>query len=271
MSTNIIAVVTGANRGIGEAICRSLASTIQEPFVLYATTRNGLDLGIQPSSKKTLIKYPKLDTCDSASIRNLADSIKEDHGGLDVLINNAGVNLDTEYSPANAKKTLDINYRASLEMCQAFIPVMRRTGRIVNLSSVASYLDPYSKEIQERFRTARSLQDLEDLIADYEKCLNNGTENENGWQRRAYGISKAAMNSFSAVLARENPGLLINACCPGWIMTDMGRQVGSPTKTTADGIKIPIRLGFKDIGGVTGRYWANPSVSDSGEGRVMEW
>lgn len=45
---------------------------------------------------------------------------------------------------------------------------MRRTGRIVNLSSVASYLDPYSKEIQERFRTARSLQDLEDLIADYE-------------------------------------------------------------------------------------------------------
>lgn len=84
--------------------------------MLYATTRNGLDLGIQPSSKKMLIKYPKLDIRDPASIRNLADSIKEDHGGLDVLINNAAVHLDLEYSPANVKKTLDINYRASLEV-----------------------------------------------------------------------------------------------------------------------------------------------------------
>lgn len=53
-------------------------------------------------------------------------------------------------------------------MCQTFIPIMRSTGRIVNVSSVASVLDPYSNEIQERFRTARNLQNLEDLIADYE-------------------------------------------------------------------------------------------------------
>lgn len=53
-------------------------------------------------------------------------------------------------------------------MCQTFIPIMRSTGRIVNVSSVASVLDPYSNEIQERFRTARNLQNLEDLVADYE-------------------------------------------------------------------------------------------------------
>lgn len=63
-----------------------------------------------------LIKYPKLDICDSESIRSLAASIKEDHGSLDVLINNAGVHLDTEYSVPNVKLTLDINYRASLEV-----------------------------------------------------------------------------------------------------------------------------------------------------------
>lgn len=70
----------------------------------------------------------------------------------------------------------------------------------------------------------------------------------------------------------------------------MGRQVGSPTKTTGkkllywktcfsvfdgellvDGIKIPVRLGFKDIDGITGKFWANPGVSDTGEGRVMNW
>ena len=63
-----------------------------------------------------LIKYPKLDLCDSASIRSLAASIKEDHGSLDVLINNAGIHLDPKYSVANVKLTLDTNYRASLEV-----------------------------------------------------------------------------------------------------------------------------------------------------------
>lgn len=53
-------------------------------------------------------------------------------------------------------------------MCRVFIPLMSRTGRIVNISSIGSILEIYSKEIQERFRTARSLQDLEDLVADYE-------------------------------------------------------------------------------------------------------
>ena len=84
--------------------------------MLYATSRKGLDLGIQPSSKEMRIKYPKVDIGDSASIRSLADSIKEDHGGLDVLINNAAVFLEDEYSRANVKQTLDVNYRASLEV-----------------------------------------------------------------------------------------------------------------------------------------------------------
>ncbi|MCJ1462656.1 hypothetical protein MMC07_001259 [Pseudocyphellaria aurata] len=270
MSTTMIAVVTGANRGIGEAICRSLASAVQGPFVLYATSRKGLDLGIQPFSKETLIKYPKLEICDSASIKSLADSIRKDYGALDVLINNAGICLDGN-SSAEIKQTLDVNYRATLEMCQLFIPLLKRTGRIVNVSSISSTLDQFGEKIQERFRTTRSLQDLEDLIANYEKCEDDGTAHENGWRARAYGVSKAAMNSFSAVLARENPGLLINSCCPGWVLTDMGSRVGTPTKTAADGAKIPIRLGFKDIDGITGKYWANPSISDSDEGRVMEW
>lgn len=83
--------------------------------MLYATSRKGLDLGIQPSSKETLIKYRKLEICDSASIRSLADSIKTDHGALDVLINNAGIYLDKN-SPAEVKQTLDVNFRASLEV-----------------------------------------------------------------------------------------------------------------------------------------------------------
>lgn len=59
-----------------------------------------------------------------------------------------------------------------------------------------------------------------------------GTESQNGWPRSPYGVSKAAVNAFTAILARQNPGLLINACCPGWVLTDMGRLVGpNPPKS----------------------------------------
>ena len=103
------------NRGIGEAICQSLASTIQEPFVLYAASRKGVDLGIKTSST-IQIKYPKLDISDLDSIQNLVDVVKSEHNGLDVLINNAGVNLDDNYSPENVKITLDTNYRGTLHV-----------------------------------------------------------------------------------------------------------------------------------------------------------
>ena len=58
-------------------------------------------------------------------------------------------------------------------------------------------------------------------------CANNGTERQHGWPQQAYSVSKACINALTAVLARENPGLVINACCPGWVSTDMGKMVGS--------------------------------------------
>lgn len=78
---------------------------------------------MEPRSSTTQIKYPKLDIADPASIQSLAKSIKNDHAGLDVLINNAGVNLDDEYSPANVKKTLNTNYQGTLNV-NAATPVL---------------------------------------------------------------------------------------------------------------------------------------------------
>ena len=73
-------------------------------------------MSLKPCSSTTQIKYPKLDIADPASVQSLANAIKNDHAGLDVLVNNAGVNLDDEYSPANVKKTLDTNYRGTLNV-----------------------------------------------------------------------------------------------------------------------------------------------------------
>ncbi|KAL8714948.1 MAG: hypothetical protein Q9225_006489 [Loekoesia sp. 1 TL-2023] len=191
MSSPIIAIVTGANRGIGEGICQVLAGSVQEPMVLYAASRKGQDLGLKPASSKIQLRFPKLDIADRDSIRNFAKAIQADHAKIDVLINNAGVNLDQEYSPENVKTTLDTNYRGTLnvsvskasssarestngqEMCQTFIPLLSKNGRIVNVSSTGSSLNGYSPEIQARFRSSKmTLGDLEQMMNEYQVTPN---------------------------------------------------------------------------------------------------
>ena len=83
-------------------------------MVLYAASRKGVNFGIKAASNDMQIKYPKLDITDPASIDSLATTIRKEHGGCDVLINNAGINADDQYSPSNVKLTLDTNYRGTL-------------------------------------------------------------------------------------------------------------------------------------------------------------
>ena len=72
-----------------------------------------------------------------------------------------------------------------------------------------------------------TLDDLEKMMAEYQQCADNGTERQNGWPSQSYAVSKAAMNAMTATLARDNPGLVINSCCPGWVATDMGKMINS--------------------------------------------
>ncbi|KAI4208456.1 MAG: hypothetical protein LQ348_000118 [Seirophora lacunosa] len=206
------------------------------------------------------LKYPKLDIADPDSIQRFAKSVEAEHASVDVLINNAGVNLDMQYSPVNVKTTLDTNYRGTLNMCKAFIPMMSKTGRVVNVSSTGSSLSGYSKEIQDRFRSpTMTLNDLEQMMTEYQVrslrlslCLqyaliirqeaaNVGTESREGWKSQAYSVSKAAQNAMTAILARDNPGLIINACCPGWIDTKMGNLMGRPPKSPG-GSKAAVKM-----------------------------
>lgn len=80
-----------------------------------------MDLGIR-SSEDAQIRYPKLDIGDPESIKSLANSIQNEHEQLDVLINNAGVNYENEYSPRSVESTLKINYSGSLQA--SFLPIM---------------------------------------------------------------------------------------------------------------------------------------------------
>ncbi|KAI7565066.1 hypothetical protein KC317_g6622, partial [Hortaea werneckii] len=266
---NVLVSEEEQNRGIGQAICKLILSRPDvTPLKLFAASRKGEDIGFSsPADPEREVLYPKLDVSSRESITALADEVERE-GLVDVLINNAGVNLDARYGYENARTTLDVNYRGVREMCHAFLPIMAKNGRIVNMSSVGSSLKPYSEAMRQRFRDPKaSQQDLDQLAEDFlppvetnpsikktQKSVQLSTENKSGFgpPQRSYSISKSLVNALTALLARENPKLAINCCCPGWIATDMGRLVGSgnlsPPKTPEQGAAIPVRLGFGDIG-----------------------
>lgn len=103
------------NRGIGLAICQTLAATISTPLVLYAVSRTGANLGIRPSSAAVSVEYGKISLTDGASITALAARVEQEQGACDVLINNAGLyHYATDLTDAQRTEIVDVNYRGTL-------------------------------------------------------------------------------------------------------------------------------------------------------------
>lgn len=273
MTGKMLIVVTGANRGIGYAICEKILSQPSTgDLVLYATSRNGVNLALRTESSQQVV-YRSLDIDSNESIKGLVTELKNAGTPLDVLINNAGVNIDDNFSYANASKTMNTNYRGTLAICEALLPLMQHPGsRIVNLSSTGSNLRSFSKPLQQRFRSITNLRDLESLMRMYEEAVKEGKDVEAGFPaQRSYSVSKAAINVLTKVLAQENQGIMINCCCPGWVSTDMGNQVGRAPKTPEEGARIPVKLAFGDISNISGSYWSNDSVTSTEDGKVQDW
>lgn len=231
------------------------------------------------------IKWCTLDITSKKSIIDFASLVQDQcPDGVDVLINNAGVNLDTtnDHGIESARQTIQTNYDGTASMMQTFMPLMRhpalpalRVSRIVNVSSVGSKLSAIpSNALRKAIRNAGSMQDVQALRTSYLASVttDNANSANTGWPStgKSYCVSKALINAATQVLAAGNPKLLINACCPGWCQTDMGSLVGPPSKSAADGARIPLKLAFGPVE-VSGRYWENASVHDTGDGRVAEW
>jgi carbonyl reductase 1 len=119
------------NRGIGKAICQLILSRRDASQVnLLATSRQGRDLELDSN-----VSYPKLEIDDSQSIKALADDVAKQASKVDILINNAGTYLDASYSPENAKKTLDVNYRGTLKVCVFLKPLTSRMLLVCRLQN----------------------------------------------------------------------------------------------------------------------------------------
>lgn len=206
-----LALVTGANRGIGLEICKQLAQLGLTVLLTARDFTKGIMATKQLREDKKLdnILFYQLDVSNKSDIQRIAFEVEQEFGRLDILINNAAILYDTGQNTITVdldivNKALITNLYGPWLLCQAFIPIMKsnRYGRIVNVSSGAGSLH----------------------------YMEGGTP--------AYGISKVALNALTRKLAAElrGTGILVNSVDPGWVKTDMGGHGGRPVEDGAKGI-----------------------------------
>jgi len=199
MTETRVALVSGANRGIGLEIARGLA---RQGLLVVMGSRE-LGAGVEASepmqAEGLIVSAVGLDVTDQASVDHAVGEAVRLYGRLDVLVNNAGVLLDGDSSgvsnvasvpPDLVRATYEVNVIGAVRMMQAALPIMRMQeyGRIVNVSSTAGQLA------------------------------------QMGAKYPAYRMSKAALNALTRTAAAEvgDGPIKINAMHPGWVRTDMG-------------------------------------------------
>ena len=190
-----VALVTGANRGLGLEISRQLldkgAIVVLAGRDLAALDEAAAHLGVDEQGAMTV----RLDVTDTASITSARRDVLQRFGRVDILINNAAILVAEdgdalEISTDDYRRSFGTNVFGVIDVCRAFVPDMARAGygRVVNVSSGAGQLAAMTTYAP------------------------------------AYSMSKTALNAFTRLLAHEyqSDGVLVNAVDPGWVRTDMG-------------------------------------------------
>lgn len=207
MSTVKIAVVTGANKGIGFAIVRGLCKQFRG--IVYLTSRDverGQKAVSELQNDGLAPKFHQLDVTDPNSVTNFRDYIKEKYGGIDLLINNAAIafkNKATEPVAIQAKETLRVNYFSLVSTCNILFPLLRDGARVVNVSSSSGLLINIPSEELRRKLTDPNLtiEELSNLMQQYVDAATEGTQGQK-WGHSSYSVSKVGVNALTKIQQR---------------------------------------------------------------------
>jgi len=235
MTNDLIALITGANRGLGLETARQLG---QQGYRVLLSARNGEKAAAAAATLRSQdidATAVPMNVEDQTSIEDAVREITHRYGRLDVLVNNAGVALDqrgtaaTAVDPEVVLATFKVNTLGPLRVIKAFLPLLEKSpaARIVNVSSGMGQLSHM------------------------------------GQGSPAYRISKTALNAVTKVFANElgERGIKINAVCPGWVRTDMGGPQAS--RSVEEGARGIVWAATLAADGPTGGYFR--------DGQSLEW
>lgn len=221
-----MAIVTGANRGIGLEVSAQLATAGLHVVLGSRNAAAGETAARALAGRGLDVEAHPLDVTDAGSVRALADHVTHSLGGADVLVNNAGLLRDEsgdvlEADVQDFRDCMETNVYGSLRLAQALMPAMiaRGYGRVVNVSSGAGQISTMSSYAP------------------------------------PYSLSKAALNALTRLLASAAEGrdVLVNAVDPGWVRSDMGGP--SAPRSLAKGAETIVWCATLPKGGPSGRFF----------------
>jgi NAD(P)-dependent dehydrogenase (short-subunit alcohol dehydrogenase family) len=238
MTEKKIALVTGANRGIGFETSRQLAQSGIKVLMGARHEKKGAAAGQKLQAAGLDVQVVLLDVTRSDHISLLRDLIDREFGRLDILVNNAGMAHAEDYRTVNStatvsrqalRETFDVNFFGLVELTQALLPLIRKSaaGRIVNVASMLGSLT---------------------LHSDPQAGLDH-------FKPFAYDASKTAVNQFTvhlAALLRDTP-IKVNSVHPGWVRTELGGD--EAPMSVEEGAKTSVALAILDSDGPSGGFF----------------
>ncbi|MDD9271637.1 SDR family oxidoreductase [Paenibacillus sp. GCM10023248] len=245
MSTNTnmlegkVALITGGNRGIGLETARELGKLGATVIIGARSGEKGSDAAETLRAEGIKAESIKLDVTEAEDHQTAYDFIEERYGKLDILINNAGVQLEVDHlvpmnetsrvTPAVLRETFDANFFSLIELTQGLLPLIRKSpaGRIVNLSSVLGSLALHANPDAPIY----------------------------GMKLLAYNTSKTALNSFTLHLAHElgDTAIKVNSAHPGWVKTEIGGKFAQ--LNSSEGSRTSVMLATLPEDGPTGKFY----------------
>jgi NAD(P)-dependent dehydrogenase (short-subunit alcohol dehydrogenase family) len=235
MSKQKIALITGANKGIGLETARQLAHKGITVLLGARDAAKGEAAAAQLRKEKLDVRPLQIDVASSESIARAAAQVERDFGRLDILVNNAGVMIGdnakkvSEETLESWRQTFDTNLFGLIETTRAFLPLLRKSeaGRIVNLSSILGSITLHAtpgSPIYESKETA------------------------------AYNVSKSAVNAYTVQLAYQlkDSNIKVNAVHPGWVKTEMGGE--GATMEIQDGARTSVAMATVGEEGPNGSF-----------------